>query len=169
MGGAGASRMERRIEAALLSARWLLLPLYLALLAMLAAIYVAVGRELWHVAAHILSASEAEIVLAVLSVLDLVLLANLVLMVAISSYESFVSRIAGDPAHTPEWLGTLNSGHVKVKVAVSVLLISAINLLRLYMTDGDRDRMATMAGVHLVFILSAVATAAMDRIGRAAH
>ena len=109
--------MERAIESLLLKARWVLLPLYVALLVALLAAYGLVGRELWHMAATVGSITETELVLALLSILDLVLIANLVVMVAISSYESFVSRIeTGAGEDRPEWLGKMDSSNVKLKV-----------------------------------------------------
>ena len=156
--------MERHIEAMLLSARWLLVPLYLALLLSLLAIYVMVGRELVHVATDILSISEAELVLTVLSVLDLVLVANLMVMVAVSSYESFVQRIEADEMAKPEWLGKMDAGNVKLKVSLAIVMISAINLLRGFVMDAGTERLPTMAGVHIVFLASTLVIAVVERV-----
>jgi len=163
-------RLENLIERALLGTRWLLLPLYLALLIAVLAIYIMVGREMVHLFAILLSSGEAELVLILLSVLDLVLVANLLVMVAISSYESFVSRIVvEDEAAKPEWLGKLDSGNVKLKVSLSIVMISAIHLLRAFMMDSSTERLVTLAGVHLVFVVSAVAIALVDRGHKADH
>jgi uncharacterized protein (TIGR00645 family) len=159
--------MERMIETLLLGTRWILLPLYAALLIAVIAIYIMVGRELVHLFAGILTLPESEIVLILLSVLDLVLVGNLLVMVAISSYESFISRIdAGTAAGRPEWLGKMDSGNVKLKVALSIVMISAIHLLRGFMKDGNNDRLIVMSGVHMVFVVSAVLIALIDRMGR---
>jgi uncharacterized protein (TIGR00645 family) len=161
--------MERMIESLLLGTRWVLLPLYVALLLAVIAIYIMVGRELVHLFAGILTLPEAEIVLIVLSVLDLVLVGNLLVMVAISSYESFISRIdVGAGAGRPEWLGKMDSGNVKLKVALSIVMISAIHLLRGFMKDGNSERLLVLATVHMVFIGSAVLIALIDRMGRKA-
>ncbi len=88
--------MDRAVELLLLGMRWLLLPLYVALLLALLAIYVTVGRELWHIVAVLGSITDAELVILLCSVLDLVLIANLLVMVAVSSYESYISRIVTD-------------------------------------------------------------------------
>ena len=160
--------MERAIEHVILGLRWLLLPLYLALLLALLAIYVLVGRELWHLAADIATIGDIDLVVVLCSVLDLVLIANLLVMVAVSSYESYISRI--DLAHEkPEWLGKLDSGNVKVKVAVSVAMISAIHLLRSFLRDDSGDRLVVLAGVHIVFVLSTLAIALVDRTARHAN
>ena len=160
--------MERAIEHVILGLRWLLLPLYLALLLALLAIYVLVGRELWHLAADIATIGDIDLVVVLCSVLDLVLIANLLVMVAVSSYESYISRI--DLAHEkPEWLGKLDSGNVKGKVAVSVAMISAIHLLRSFLRDDSGDRLVVLAGVHIVFVLSTLAIALVDRTARHAN
>jgi uncharacterized protein (TIGR00645 family) len=159
--------LELRVETLLLAARWLLAPLYVGLIASLLAIYGVVGRELIHLFAGAPSADTKTVLQLLMSILDLVLVANLVLMVAIASYESFISRIqAGDESRQPEWLGKLDSGNVKVKVAVSVVMISAIHLLQLFLEDGEPRHLIVPALVHLVFLLSAVGLAWVDRIGR---
>jgi uncharacterized protein (TIGR00645 family) len=160
--------MEKQFAALLLATRWMLMPLYLALLVTVAALYLMVGRELVHLLGVIMSADESEMLLIILGVLDMVLVANLLVMVAISSYESFVSRIVAAPGDgKPEWLGKMDSGDVKVKVGLSIVMISAIHLLRSFMMDADRDKMMTMAGVHIVFVLSTIALAYIDRMHHA--
>ncbi len=156
--------MERYIEALLLTARWLLVPLYLALLVSVLAIYGLVARELYHVAETIMIIREAELVLAVLSVLDLVLVANLAVMVAVSSYETFVQRIQTSDVARPEWLGTMDAGNVKLKVSLAIVMISAINLLRGFLMDAPAERLPLMAGVHLVFLASTLTIAFVGRI-----
>ena len=158
--------MERSIERMLLGLRWLLLPLYLSLLLALFAIYAMVGRELWHLAEDLATISDIDMVVVLCSVLDLVLLANLLVMVAVSSYESYISRIDLAGADKPEWLGKLDSGNVKVKVAVSVAMISAIHLLRAFLRDDSGDHLIVLAGVHVVFVLSTLAVALVDRTAR---
>lgn len=161
--GAG---MERMIEGVVLGLRWLLLPLYLALLAALLAVYGIVGRELWHLAADLQDMADTAVVVLLCSVLDLVLLANLLVMVAVSSYESYISRIAAPAGGSPEWLGKLDSGNVKVKVAVSVAMISMIHLLRAFIEDEPGQKLLMLAAVHVVFVLSALGIALIDRARR---
>jgi uncharacterized protein (TIGR00645 family) len=147
--------MTHPIERLLLSSRWLLLPLYLALLATAVAIYFTVGREIVHIFAVLPDAKDTEIVLLVLSILDLVLVANLVVMVALSSYESSISPIETE-GDKPDYLGKLDSSGIKLKVAISVVMISAIHLLRAYMTDTEPDQLLVLGIVQLVFIASAL-------------
>jgi uncharacterized protein (TIGR00645 family) len=84
-------------------------------------------------------------------------------MVAISSYETFVSRIDFGEENKPEYLGKMDAGNVKLKVSLSIVMISAINLLRSYMMDTVGDRLPLLAGVHLVFITSTLAIAIVER------
>ena len=161
--------MERFIESLLLGTRWLLLPLYVALIVSVVAIYVMVGRELVHLFGSILTIPESELVLILLAILDLCLVANLLVMVAISSYESFISRIdVADESAKPEWLGKLDSGNVKLKVSLSIVMISAIHLLRAFMMETTTERLVVMGGIHMVFVGSAVLLALVDRMGRKA-
>jgi uncharacterized protein (TIGR00645 family) len=161
--------MEYRIESLLLSARWLLLPLYFVLLASVGAIYVTVGRDALHLIQALATADEIEILLLMLSILDFVLVANLIVMVAISSFESFISKIeVGADADKPEWLGKLDSGSVKVKVALSIVMISAIHLLRAFMNNTPPEPLLALAGVHLIFVISAFLVARVDHFGRSA-
>jgi uncharacterized protein (TIGR00645 family) len=159
--------MERWIEAFIPGTRGLLLPLYLALLLSVCGVYVMVGRELIHLVLAVPEVSESDVIIAILALLDLVLIANLLVMVAVSSYESYISRIdAAGLTNKPEWLGKLDSGNVKVKVSLSIVMISAIHLLRAFMNDGPTDRLIVLAGVHLVFVASALLLAFVDKIGR---
>ncbi len=149
--------MEKMIESVLLAARWILLPLYAALILSVLAVFIMIGRELYHLAAIIMTGGEAEVVLILLSVLDMVLVANLLVMVAMSSYESNISRIdVFTEGNTPEWLGKLDSSQIKLKVSMAIVMISAIHLLRAFMNDTPAERMITMSGVHMVFVVSTV-------------
>ena len=147
--------MNAPLERFLLASRWLLLPLYLALLVAVIAIYFIVGREVIHLFAVLHDATDTQMVLLVLSILDLVLVANLVVMVALSSYESSISPIETE-GDKPDFLGKLDSSGIKLKVAISVVMISAIHLLRAYMTDSEPRQLVALGVVQLVFIASAL-------------
>jgi uncharacterized protein (TIGR00645 family) len=162
--------MERMIETLLLRARWVLVPLYVALLLTVLAAYGEVGSELWHLAITFGSIDETELVLALLSILDLVLIANLVVIVAISSYENFVSRIDSVPGETtPDGLARTDNAGVKLKVSLSIVMISAIHLLRAFMRDTPAERMIILGGIHLVFVASALLIAWIIHIDRKNH
>ncbi len=148
--------LDRKIENLLLAARWLLLPFYVVLLIALVPLFSMLVREFKHLMPIAFGGPETDVVLGMLSMLDLVLLANLVMMVAVSSFESYVSRIEAEGgADKPEWLGKLDSGGVKVKVAVSITLIAAVNLLRDFMREESPRDLMFSASVVLTFCIVA--------------
>lgn len=160
--------MDRLIEELMLGLRWLLLPLYLALFAVVFGIYAMVGKDLWHLAAEFSKFHDTDLVLLLCDVLDLVLVANLLVMVAVSSYESYLSRITAPANRGPDWLGKLDIGNVKVKVAVAVTMISMIHLLRAFMKGQALHDLTILAGVQVVFVIAALGIAAIDRTARGA-
>jgi uncharacterized protein (TIGR00645 family) len=164
--------MERLIERLVLGSRWLLVPLYLVLVLLLAAFAVKAVVELLHIFEGLLDSTEAELVLAALSLIDLVLIGNLIVMVSLSGYETFVSRMDKVPEmEKPGWLGKYDPGTIKLKVAASLVAISAINLLKNYLSEESQDikRMVMLTGVHLAFVVSALILAFVDRIAFSAH
>ena len=141
--------IERFIERSLFASRWLLAPVYLGLSLALVVLGIKFFAELWHSLSHVLALSqgavpmtEAEVVLSLLALVDLSLVGSLIVMVMFSGYENFVSKIdmegEGDKLG---WLGKLDAGTLKLKVAASIVAISSIHLLRAFMdaeqTDND--------------------------------
>ena len=164
--------MERLLERLILGSRWLLAPLYLVLALLLLAFAVKSVAELLHIYQILLDISEADLVLAALSLIDLVLIGNLIVMVALSGYETFVSRIDKVPEmEKPSWLGKYDPGTIKLKVAASLVAISAIHLLKNYLGHDALDvtRMLTLTAVHLAFVVSALILAFVDKIAFSAH
>lgn len=163
---------ERIIEKTLLASRWLLVPLYLVLMAILLVFAVKAVQEMVHLFTHVLEIDEAHMVLSVLSLIDMALVANLVVMVSLSGYEAFISRFdtVGE-MEKPAWLGKLDPGTVKLKVAASIVAISAIHLLRNYMTteNFDQERILVLLAVHLGFVVSALLLAYVDRMAFSQH
>lgn len=158
---------EKSIETLLLSARWLLVPLYLILSLLLLAFGAKAAQECWHLFVHLFELTESELVLATLSIIDMTLVASLIVMVALSGYETFVSRFdtVGE-MEKPTWLGKLDPGTVKIKLAVSIVSISAIHLLKTYLSNESLDnaRIYTLTAVHLAFVVSALLLAWLDKI-----
>ncbi len=164
--------------------RWLQAPLYLGLI-VAQAIYVVVFMvELWHLGEEVImhwpKIEEATIMLAVLGLIDVVMIANLLIMVIIGGYETFVSRIRVDGhPDQPEWLSHVNANVLKVKLAMAIIGISSIHLLKTFIEVGDLgastdaesvtgdtytwDGVFWQVMIHLTFILSAVALALIDR------
>jgi uncharacterized protein (TIGR00645 family) len=164
--------VERQIERLILASRWLLVPLYLVLAALLAALAFKAVVELAHLFGNLLSLSEADLVLSALSLIDLVLIGGLIVMVVLSGYETFVSRIDTVPEmERPAWLGKYDPGTIKLKVAASLVAISAIHLLKAYLGDESNDtaHMVTLAAVHMVFVVSALILAFVDKIAFSEH
>ena len=164
--------IERSVEKLLFACRWLLAPMYLGLSLALVALAVKFFQEVTHSLTGILALAETDLVLGVLSLIDLVLVGSLIVMVMLSGYENFVSKInAGAGQESPAWLGKLDSGTLKLKVAVSIVAISSIHLLRIFMNaEGTpNDKILWYVVLHLTFVVSAVLLGVLDRLAFAAH
>jgi uncharacterized protein (TIGR00645 family) len=164
--------LERSIEKLLFASRWLLAPMYLGLSLALIGLGVKFFIEIAHSLTHILEIAETDLVLSVLSLIDLALVGSLIVMVMLSGYENFISRIdAATEQETPEWLGKLDSGTLKLKVAASIVAISSIHLLRIFMNAGatPNDKILWYVVLHLTFVVSAVLLGVLDRIAFASH
>ena len=129
-------------------------------------------QEVLHSLAGILTLAESDLVLSVLSLIDIVLVGSLIVMVMLSGYENFVSKIdAGSAQESPAWLGKLDSGTLKLKVAASIVAISSIHLLRIFMNADDtpNDKILWYVVLHLTFVVSAVLLGVLDRLAFASH
>ena len=164
--------MERLIERTLIAARWLLAPIYLGLALLLVLFIVQFFQELWHATLGIVGATRSQLIVEALGMLDLALVASLVVMVMLSSYENYLSRldIASVSAQLG-WLAKLDAGSVKVKIAVAIVVISAIDLLQAFLEieDTGDDKLLWRVIVHLTFVTTALALAWLDRLTAAAH
>jgi uncharacterized protein (TIGR00645 family) len=126
--------MERNLEKLLYASRWLLAPLYLGMALVLIAFVVKFFQEVVHLIPSILAFTETDLILLALSLVDLVLVGSLLVMVMFSGYENFVSRIdLDDGTERLGWLGKLDTGTLKIKVAASIVAISSIHLLKAFM------------------------------------
>jgi uncharacterized protein (TIGR00645 family) len=166
----------RPIPMLIFGSRWLQLPLYVGLIVAQGVYVVLFLKELWHLISHSFSFSEQEIMLVVLGLIDVVMISNLLVMVIVGGYETFVSRLnlQGHPDE-PEWLSHVNASVLKIKLAMALIGISSIHLLRTFIEAGNlggtgRTTNYTETGVmwqtiiHVVFILSAIGIAYVDRI-----
>jgi uncharacterized protein (TIGR00645 family) len=164
--------MERIIERLLLASRWILAPVYLVMSLALVALSIKFFQEVYQVLSHIWTIPEAQMVLAVLALVDMVLVASLVVMVMFSGYENFVSRIdVEEGAERLGWLGKLDSGTLKLKVAASIVAISSIHLLRAFVNiqQVPNDKLLWYVIIHLTFVVSALLMGVLDRMSFAAH
>jgi uncharacterized protein (TIGR00645 family) len=159
--------VERGIEWILYSSRWLLAPLYVGLAVVLVAFVYRFGVETLHLFGAALAATESDLILASLALVDLVLVASLLLMVLISGYENFVSKIELEGTQEKlSWFGKLDAGSLKVKVASSIVAISAIHLLRVFLNiqDVPNDKVILLIAVHITFVVSAVLMGWLDKM-----
>ena len=153
----------------LFSSRWLQLPLYLGLIVAQGVYVVQFLRELWHlvVLGWDRTIAETEIMLIVLGLIDVVMISNLLIMVIIGGYETFVSRMSleGHPDE-PEWLSHVNANVLKVKLATAIIGISSIHLLKTFINAGNLDQktMLWQVVIHITFLFSAVSIAWIDRL-----
>lgn len=166
------SSMEQFLEKTLFASRWLLAPLYLGLSLALLALGIKFFQEVYHVLSHILVSSEADMILTLLALIDLVLVGSLIVMVMFSGYENFVSRLeVGEQADKLGWLGKLDAGTLKLKVAASIVAISSIHLLRAFMNAQQipNDKLLWYVIIHMTFVVSALLMGVLDRIAFASH
>ena len=114
---------------------------------------------------------EADLVLMVLGMIDIVLVGSLIVMVMFSGYENFVSKIDADDTDTLGWLGKLDAGTLKLKVAASIVAISSIHLLRIFVRTEStpNDKIMWYVIIHLTFVVSAVMLGVLDRMAFAKH
>ncbi len=171
--------VEKIIESVLFQSRWLLAPFYLGLVVSLVLLLAAFVGEMIHgvpQALDIIHVDPEKIILVVLGMIDLSLAGNLVVIVIFSGYENFVSRInTENHEDRPEWMGTLDFSGLKMKLIGSIVAISAISLLRAFMTlseaEGamDEGRLRWMVVLHVTFVASGLMFAAMDYIGNRAE
>lgn len=149
------------------ASRWLQAPLYMGLILAQAVYVYHFMVELVHLVQKTTSITETEIMLVVLGLIDVVMIANLLIMVIIGGYETFVSRLnlQEHPDH-PEWLGHVNAGTMKIKLSMALIGISSIHLLKTFINAPHLDQQTMMWQViiHLTFVLSAVAMAYTDRL-----
>ncbi len=165
------SKPEVALEWVLFSSRWLLAPLYVGMIFALGVLLVVFFRELLVDLAHLSSLDAEHAILLSLSLIDLSLTGNLVLIVIFSGYENFVSKIhIGDHEDRPGWMGAIDFSDLKIKLIASIVAISAIALLRAFLPLGDPaervdgPRLGWMVAIHLTFVTSGVLLAAMDWI-----
>ncbi len=162
----------RFLGALIFGSRWLQVPLYLGLIVAQCVYVFLFLKELTHLISHAASFSEQQIMLIVLALIDVVMISNLLVMVIVGGYETFVSRLdlEGHPDQ-PEWLSHVNASVLKIKLAMAIIGISSIHLLKTFIEAGNLGTQGakfTEAGVmwqtiiHFTFILSAMGIAYVD-------
>jgi len=157
------------LENMLYASRWVLAPIYLGLSAALVLLGLKFFEEVLHAAPLVFQMKEADLVLVVLSLVDMALVGGLLIMVMFSGYENFVSRIdVAEGTEKLSWLGKLDSGSLKQKVAASIVAISSIHLLRAFMSAHTipNDKLMWFVIIHLTFVTSALGMAFLDKMNK---
>lgn len=160
-----ANYVETTLERLIFAARWLMAPFYLGLAVALGVLMVKFIQELIHVIPHALEMQEADVLLALLTLVDLSMAGNLILMVIFAGYENFVSKIdTRGSKDRPEWMGKVDFSGLKLKLIASIVAISGIHLLKVFMNvDQYSDHhLKWMLIIHGVFVGSGLFLAAMD-------
>jgi uncharacterized protein (TIGR00645 family) len=161
--------MELIAEKFLYASRWLLAPIYFGLSLGLLILGIKFFQEILHVLPTVLATKEADIVLIILSLIDISLVGGLLVMVMLSGYENFVSSIdleeGSDKLH---WLGKMDAGSLKQKVAASIVAISSIHLLKAFMNLEHiaNEKLMWYVIIHLTFVLSAIGMAYIDNFNK---
>ena len=178
--------IEHFLEVLIFNSRWLLAPFYLALVVSIGLVLVKFGQVFFHNLPHVFDLSESDLVLEVLTLVDMSLVANLLLIIIFSGYENFVSKIdTGGHEDRPEWMGKVDFSGLKVKVIASIVAISAIELLKTFVNisnlihAGNANEawvwsnadmaIAWKVTIHVILIISGVLFALMDKIAESAH
>jgi uncharacterized protein (TIGR00645 family) len=167
--------MEKTIEKLLFASRWILAPVYLGMSLALVALGIKFFQELYHLVTDVVFMSEADMVLLLLALVDMVLVGSLIVMVMFSGYENFVSALdVEEGSEKLSWLGKLDANSLKLKVASSIVAISSIHLLRAFMSTPEHARQENnplmwYVIIHLTFVVSAVMMGVLDRITAKSH
>lgn len=164
-------KIEHSLELAIFRSRWLLAPFFLGLIVSIVLLLIKFVQELIHLSSHVISVPEADVIIGILTLVDMALVGSLLLMIIFSGYEIFVSKIdVGEHADRPEWMGKVDFGGLKLKVIGAIVAISAIDLLKTFVeipeepTEGNTDMYLWKVTLHMAFVLSGVLFAWMDRI-----
>lgn len=177
--------IEHLLESLIFNSRWLLAPFYLGLVLGITLLLAKFGQELLHIMPQAMTLSESDVVLAILTLVDISLVANLLIIIIFSGYENFVSKIdTANHEDRPEWMGKVDFSGLKIKVIASIVAISAIELLKgfvnvsnIVQTAADvpavwseaDQALAWKVGIHLVLVVSGVLFALMDKISESTH
>lgn len=160
-------KIENLLEKTMYASRWILAPIYAGMSLGLIALFFKFFEELYHLLPHLLDISEDTLVLKLLTLIDLSLVGSLLIIVMFSGYENFVSQLnLNDTTEKLNWLGTHDYGSLKVKLASSIVAISSIHLLKVFMNieNTDNDKMMWYVIIHMTLVVSAVMLGYLDKL-----
>jgi uncharacterized protein (TIGR00645 family) len=161
--------LEKNVERLMYASRWLLAPVYMGLSFALLALGVKFFQEVLHVLPHILEVEDANLILQLLSLIDLTLVGSLIVIVMFSGYENFVSNMdIHESTEKLDWLGTHDYGALKMKVAASIVAISSIHLLKIFMNIEhiDNGKLLWYVVIHLTLVTSALLMGFLDKLSK---
>jgi len=161
--------MEVIIERLIYASRWILAPIYLGMSLALMALAVKFFQEIYHFIPVILELDESQLILKLLTFVDLTLVGSLIIIVMFSGYDNFVSRLdIAEGTEKLSWLGTHDYGSLKMKVASSIVAISSIHLLKVFMNIEhiNNDKMFWYVVIHMTFVLSAFLMGLLEKVGK---
>jgi uncharacterized protein (TIGR00645 family) len=159
-------KIEHFVEAIILASRWLLVVFYLGLALALLLYAISFTTKLYVFADKLFTLAETDTILKMLSLIDAALVASLVVMVIISGYENFVSRFDNADGNEISWLGKVDAGSLKIKVASTIVAISSIHLLQVFLNvqQFTNSQLMWLTIMHMAFVLSALLLAYIDRL-----
>jgi uncharacterized protein (TIGR00645 family) len=167
-------KLEHILEAFIFGSRWLLAPLYLGLVLVLALLMVKFIKEFIGFVPLVFTGDGGDVIIGVLTLIDVVMVANLIIIIVFAGYENFVSRFdAGNHEDWPDWMGHVGFSELKMKLIGSIVAISGIELLKAFMhvEHLSNQQLAWKVGIHMTFVLSGLLFAIMDRVaaGKSSH
>ncbi len=161
--------IEKIVEKLMYSARWILAPIYLGLSLTLLALAIKFFQEVFYILPNVFQIAEADLILKILTLIDIALVGGLLVMVMFSGYENFVSRLDIDESEEKlSWLGKMDATSLKNKVAASIVAISSIHLLKIFMNaqNIDNDKLLWYVIIHITFVASAFGMGVLDKLTR---
>jgi len=162
-------KVENLLERFIFASRWLLVPFYVGMVGAIALLLVKFVKEFISLLPMVVSGEGNEIVAGVLTLVDVALVANLLIIIIFAGYENFVSKIdTGDNVDRPDWMGHVSFSDLKLKVIGSIVAISGIELLKAFVKveSYTNEQLAWKVGLHMAFVVSGVLFAVMDRLTR---
>ncbi len=161
------THLESRIERFLFASRWILLPFFIGLVLAMSLLLIKFAKEFYHFVLLVFSDQSSDVITGVLTLVDIVLISNLLLIIIFAGYQNFVSQFdTQDHEDWPSWMGHVGFSELKIKLIGSIVAISGIELLKAFMHVDSltNEQLAWKVGIHLTFVLSGVLFALMDRL-----
>jgi len=165
-------RVEKALESLMFNSRWLLAPFYIGLVFSIALLGVSFIKEFIHFVGIALTGSESDVIIGILTLIDVVMIANLLIIIIFAGYENFVSKIETDNHEDrPSWMGHVGFADLKMKLIGSIVAISGIELLKAFMhvESYSNEQLGWKVGLHITFVVSGVMFALMDKLAGGKH